>query len=616
MESLPKENYNPNLKSKLLLLPDYLIENYIFPYLSGKELFFNVRAVHPYLHEIVKSSWGNSIKEEMFSQLKNLAFIYEKDALTKAYEFKLQYLLNYRNLIMLYNLNANIMEVFESCVDYISNDNILKLIIVFLGIFVENNLMNIMLDNTIDIDSKKLVLIESLKNEELVEEYKTRIALILDVNNESEEENMLFDGLNITFREIDRNNIENINESCRLIYSFLQGLIEFQNLKKDINVLKLKIDKLFKKIQLETELWPKRKKFFENAYKILLYSKSSSEKFQFINNLFNFYSIRSPLYEFREEVYGLMVELRNIMEAKKSQIINRIKEDNNEINDNIMSDVSDILFKNILDRRLLLTKKIVITEKFFEIFVECDLLNIKISKDTICKIKNEEIKLDELLKCLLLTSHTYPNDINTDTILKVYALLKINLEEDQNLFIISKCQKEDNEISLENKKEIEYLKRQKEGLIKQKEKAEQMLNILKLFSESQVKYLLNKEKYKPLLYILTKIDDNNGRLIKIERIEELLKRDDMENVIFTENEINEEEYKNLENLEVNEKLFKNIETALMNRINYFFQQENIVTKKILTERDFSFEDEQNQNEVDDNKINTKEENNEDDLKEK
>ena len=80
MESLPKENYNPNLKSKLLLLPDYLIENYIFPYLSGKELFFNVRAVHPYLHEIVKSSWGNSIKEEMFSQLKNLAFIYEKDA--------------------------------------------------------------------------------------------------------------------------------------------------------------------------------------------------------------------------------------------------------------------------------------------------------------------------------------------------------------------------------------------------------------------------------------------------------------------------------------------------------------------------------------------------------
>ena len=60
-----------------------------------------------------------------------------------------------------------------------------------------------------------------------------------------------------------------------------------------------------------------------------------------------------------------MVELRNIMEEKKSQIIKKMNEENNnENNDNIMSDISDILFKNILDRRLLLTKKIVITENF------------------------------------------------------------------------------------------------------------------------------------------------------------------------------------------------------------------------------------------------------------
>ena len=43
-----------------------------------------------------------------------------------------------------------------------------------------------------------------------------------------------------------------------MIYSFLQGLIEFQILKKDVNNLKIKIDLLFQKIQIETELWPKR----------------------------------------------------------------------------------------------------------------------------------------------------------------------------------------------------------------------------------------------------------------------------------------------------------------------------------------------------------------------
>lgn len=40
---------------------------------------------------------------------------------------------------------------------------------------------------------------------------------------------------------------------------------------------------------------------------------------------------------------------------------------NNESNE-LMNDLNEILLKNILDRRLLLTKKIIITEKFFEIF--------------------------------------------------------------------------------------------------------------------------------------------------------------------------------------------------------------------------------------------------------
>ena len=75
--------YEEETNSKLLSLPDYLIEAYIFPFLSWKELFFKVRGTHSYLHEIVKSTWCNIIKEEMCNQLKNLTFIYEKDALSK-----------------------------------------------------------------------------------------------------------------------------------------------------------------------------------------------------------------------------------------------------------------------------------------------------------------------------------------------------------------------------------------------------------------------------------------------------------------------------------------------------------------------------------------------------
>ena len=59
--------------SLINILPDCIIENFM------------------------KNIWKINIKEEMFNKIKNLSFIYEKDALTKAYEFKLQYLINYRN---------------------------------------------------------------------------------------------------------------------------------------------------------------------------------------------------------------------------------------------------------------------------------------------------------------------------------------------------------------------------------------------------------------------------------------------------------------------------------------------------------------------------------------
>ena len=107
--------YNNHQKSSLInILPDYIIENYIFPWFTTKELFFTIRAVSPEWHEMMKNIWGINIKEEMFNQIKNLSFIYEKDALTKAYEFKLQYLVNYRNLLTVYNQNTNVLNILKS----------------------------------------------------------------------------------------------------------------------------------------------------------------------------------------------------------------------------------------------------------------------------------------------------------------------------------------------------------------------------------------------------------------------------------------------------------------------------------------------------------------------
>ena len=66
-----------------------------------------------------------------------------------------------------------------------------------------------------------------------------------------------------------------------------------------------------------------------------------------------------------------MVALRDEMENKKVQIIQRLKNNENADNtQNLMDEVNDILLKNVLDRRLLLTKKIMLTEKFYDVIIE------------------------------------------------------------------------------------------------------------------------------------------------------------------------------------------------------------------------------------------------------
>ena len=358
------EEEEEETNSKLLNLPDYLIENYIFPFLSWKELFFTVRGAHSYLHEIVKSTWCNIIKEEMCNQLKNLTFLYEKDALTKAYEFKLQYLINYRNLLLVYNLNADILSILQVSLDFINENNVLKLLATFFGILGQEQCLNILFEENIDNETKITKIKEIIRSEQMIEDFRIKMEIILDINSiESDEQ--IFKELNDDFNNINREVVEEINDNCRLIYNFLQGILEYQSLKKVVQEIRRRLEQLYIKIQIETQQWPKRKKFFETAYKILLYSKPTTYKFKYMRKLYLIYDVKSPFCEYKEESYNSMVALRDEMENKKVQILQRLK--SNEKNDstqNLMDEVNEILLKNVFVRRLLLTKKIMLTEKF------------------------------------------------------------------------------------------------------------------------------------------------------------------------------------------------------------------------------------------------------------
>ena len=583
------------IKSRLLNLPDYLIETYIFPYLSWKELFFSVRGVHSYLHDIVKSTWCNIIKDEMCNQLKNLTFLYEKDALTKAYEFKFQYLINYRNLLLVYYLNGNILNILETCLNYISNLDVLKLLATFFGIMGQEQCLNLLFEENTENENKKNAIIELIHSEQLKEDFKNKMEIILNTNS-VESDAQIFRELNNDFNSINREDIENINENIRLVYSFLQGILEYQNMKKNVQELKVRLEQLYFKIQTETKLWPKRKKFFETAYKILLYSKATSDKFRIINNLFNKYSVKSPFCEYKEESYNSMVELRNEMEKKKIQLIAKIEnKSSNANNDKLMEEVNDILLKNVLDRRLLLTKKILITEKFYDIINDPNSSVQKLDNGESYNIQGQVINIEELLKTLLLVSNICPDDININSVLKFY-IIKKNLENQQKKENIDKQGSEiitnNDIINFEKRSEIILLKKQKENLINQKRKTEQMLNILKKYMQLKENFLKNKQKYKSILFVLSKMrqkqkDNNNNNESNIDKIEELLDCENIEKININLEELNEEEKKELENFEVSESLLKEIENALMQKIKKLLEEEKTKNENEKDDKNFN-----------------------------
>jgi hypothetical protein len=264
-----KYNSNKSFNSLFKLLPEEIMENDIFSFLDSRELFFNVRPVCLEWANIMKNLWCNKIKEEMIDQVKTIDLIYEKEVITKTYEFKVEYLFNYRNLLTLYNNNTNVISLIKTQLDESStNEDFTKLLNHFFDFLSFDEAQEMLINE--DLEELKTY----LNLPENMEQYTKKFQDMINLENFHEKcENQLTKFRDSFNNNINKFQIECISESARLIYALLQGLVEFEILKHDIRHLNEKKKNLIIKIQNTTNEWPKKKKFFERAYKLLLYSK-------------------------------------------------------------------------------------------------------------------------------------------------------------------------------------------------------------------------------------------------------------------------------------------------------------------------------------------------------
>ena len=284
------------------------------------------------------------------------------------------------------------------------------------------------------------------------------------------------------------------------------------------------------------------------------------------------FKLKSPLMDFKEESYKLICNLRNLIEEKKLEIMNStaIKsktnnqiDTNNTIKQNEEASIDEIFVQNLLDRRLLLSKKLILLEKFYSLYINC----VEEDNKEICNVKGVSIPLKNFLISMLIASQSKGEKFDEDTILQIKTII-----ESKYSYQISQLFYTDEE--LEKKKEIITLKEQKKNLIQQKMQTEQILLILKKYLLLRENLANNKKKYKMILFLLSKIRKGETRELDEHAIDNMLSQVNLDEVDFDNEEISENEKNELMNFDSSDKLLKEIEESLTKQINSFVKEEN------------------------------------------
>ena len=134
--------------------------------------------------------------------------------------------------------------------------------------------------------------------------------------------------------------------------------------------------------------------------------------------LFEIEKIRHPLIDFSQEALTLIVKLRDKLSDKKI----------------LYNDLEKLVFDNILERRLLLTQKFIILDKFYDMFNRCkNDENEKESEVKCLKINDTLVRINHFLWCLKFTANFDGENITKEKLIVTKEYLDKNFFEELNL---------------------------------------------------------------------------------------------------------------------------------------------------------------------------------------
>ena len=299
-------------------LPDYLIETYIIPYLSSHDLFYKLRSLSSYYYKCARNKILTHFPGEMMFLLKKIIEFNTKEDLTKNFEEIMKKAFNEKKIVVLVMLQTNFSLIIKNILEYNTEQKTLEMLSFFCVLIQDEEIHNLLQENKIN-DIKNIC-----SSNESLENIRTKITNVLEEDNI----NYNINEYRTVFESLDQNFLSENNYTFTL-YNFIGLLLNFFDTKIKLNDIKSKLEYFFKQINNASEIWPKKRKFYEKSIDLVADAQILSPEAKLMLNLMKKYEIENDLDDY-------LYEKEEIKEFNNIETFNLIKTNRKKLNQAIL----------------------------------------------------------------------------------------------------------------------------------------------------------------------------------------------------------------------------------------------------------------------------------------
>ena len=268
-------------------LPDYLIENYIIPYLTSDELFYKFRPLGSYYYHCARVKILTKFPQEIMKSLKKILEYNTREDPTNAFQELVQKSIVQKRLLLVFTIQANPSIQINQILANLRDEKALRLIEFFYVLLKDEEMQNLVRQEKYDDIQEKSRTEEGIKQiNDKIKDSLSDDDLDFDINE-----------YKIVYSSLDDEFLRN-NEYTVHLFNFVTLFLDMCETKIGLNSAKNKLTHFLDQISQTSEVWPKKKLFYEKTIELVADTQILANDAKNMLKLFKKYEIENDMDDF------------------------------------------------------------------------------------------------------------------------------------------------------------------------------------------------------------------------------------------------------------------------------------------------------------------------------